>query len=203
MGAEAPKVLLLDGTGTDPATTVGKRALTDVLFAAGCSVEHVTSHDSITARIFALRDQIRDRQVPGPLLVLGYGLHAVAGMTQNPEGLMESPAGALDDVLKHGPGAGVVTFAWWNRLHVVTEQLGFKRSSVSAYIFLKHPQDGVRSALGQPLLRWASDPARCLVWDGIGVEPVLAVPFAPLTASEGEQLARQVRPTTGRTEATR
>ncbi|GAA4725750.1 FtsK/SpoIIIE family protein [Promicromonospora umidemergens] len=201
--AEIPKVVLLDATAADPATTVGKRALTDVLFAAGCSVEHVTSHESITARIFTLRDQIRDRQVPGPLLVLGHGLHAVAGMTQNPEGLMESPASALDDVLKHGPGAGVVTFAWWNRLHVVTEQLGFKRSSVSAYIFLKHPQDGVRSALGQPLLRWASDPARCLVWDGIGVDPVLAVPFAPLTASEGEQLALQVRPTTGRTEATR
>ncbi|WP_454852426.1 FtsK/SpoIIIE domain-containing protein [Promicromonospora soli] len=199
--AEVPRVVLLDATAADPATVEGKRALTDVLFAAGCSVEHVTSHELITARVFALRDQIRDRQSLGPMLVLGYGLHAVAGMTQNPEGLMESPAGALDDVLKHGPGAGVVTFAWWNRLHVVTEQLGFKRSSVSAYVFLKHPQDGVRSALGQPLLRWVSDPARCLVWDGIGVEPVLSVPFAPLTTAEGEQLTRHFRPAASQTEA--
>ena len=194
----SPRVLLLDATATEPATQEGKRALTDVLFAAGCSVEHVTSHESITARIFGLRDQIRDHHVDvegkGPLLVLAFGLHAVAGMTQNPDGLMESPASALDDVLKHGPGAGVVTFAWWNRLHVITEQLGFKRSSISAYVFLKHPQDGVRSALGQPLLRWASDPARCLVWDGIGVEPVLAVPFAPLTTADAEQLARRLRP---------
>ena len=179
-----PRVVILDATATDKSTAAGKQALVDVAFAAGCDVELLTTSAAITARLFALAEQVRTRTVPGRVVLVGIGLHALPGMKESAEDRIETPADALDDVLRDGPAAGLVTFAWWNRLHVITDHLGYRRANINAYVFLRHPADGVRQATGLPLLKWDSQPARALVWDGIGVEPTHVVPFAPLTAQD-------------------
>jgi hypothetical protein len=191
-----PRVVVLDATAKDMSTAVGKRALVDVAFAAGRDVEHLTTPDTITERLLTLAEQIQVRAVPGPVVLVGIGLHALPGMKESAEDRIETPADALDEILRDGPGMGVVTFAWWNRLHVITEHLGYRRANVNAYVFLRHPADGVRQATGLPLLKWDSQPARALVWDGIGVEPTHVVPFAPLTAQDARALVGRLRPAT-------
>ncbi|MFC8797269.1 FtsK/SpoIIIE domain-containing protein [Promicromonospora sp. NPDC057138] len=188
-----PRVVILDATATDKSTAAGKRALVDVAFAAGCDVEHLTTPAAITARLFALAEQVHARIVPGRMILVGIGMHALPGMKESAEDRIETPADALDEVLRDGPAAGVVTFAWWNRLHVITDQLGYRRANIAAYVFLRHPADGVRQATGLPLLKWDSQPARALVWDGIGVEPTHVVPFAPLTDQDATALIRRLQ----------
>jgi hypothetical protein len=170
--------VILDATATDRSTAAGKRALVDVMFAAGCDVEHLTTPAAITGRLFALAEQVHSRTLPGRVVLVGIGLHALPGTKDSAEDRIETPADALDEILRDGPAAGVVTFAWWNRLHVITDHLGYRRANVNAYVFLRHPADGVRQATGLPLLKWDSQPARALVWDGIGVESTHVVPFA-------------------------
>lgn len=188
-----PRVVILDATATDTSTAAGKRALIDVAFAAGCDVEHLTTPAAITERLFVLAEQVQARAVPGRVVLVGIGLHALPGMKESAEDRIETPADALDDVLREGPGAGVVTFGWWNRLHVITDHLGYRRANINAYIFLRHPADGVRQATGLPLLKWDSQPARALVWDGIGVEPTHVVPFARLTAHDATTLVGRLQ----------
>ena len=188
-----PTVLVLDATPADLSTAENKRALVEVARAAGCEVEHLTSHEVITQRIIELSEQIGDRSVPGPVLLVGIGLHALRGMKDCREGSFTTPADALAEVLGQGPAAGVVSFGWWNRVHVVTDQLGYQRADVAAYVFLRHPSDGVRDATGLALVKWDSPPARVLVWDGIGVDVVHAVPFAPLTRADADLLVAQLR----------
>jgi hypothetical protein len=127
------------------------------------------------------------------VVLVGIGLHALPGIKDSAEDRIETPADALDEVLRDGPAAGVVTFAWWNRLHVITDHLGYRRANVNAYVFLRHPADGVRQATGLPLLKWDSQPARALVWDGIGVEPTHVVPFAPLTDQDATDLVGRLQ----------
>ncbi|GAB2494000.1 FtsK/SpoIIIE domain-containing protein [Promicromonospora xylanilytica] len=192
-----PKVVLLAptaaGRASDAVADEGTRALVEVLWAAGADVEHLKTPEAITGRIMELRTQIASDAVDGPTLLVTIGLHALSGLKEAPPGLFETPAAALDDVVRRGPSAGIVTFGWWNRLHAVTDVLGYDHANLTGYVFLRHPVDGVRSALGMPLLTWASEPARALVWDGIGPEPVQVVPFAPLTADDVEHVARHIR----------
>lgn len=169
----SPAYIVLDATPGEQ--VAGKVALMDALRQLGCQVEHVVD---VVPRLFTLRDQMREG-VGNPTYVIGIGMHALPQMKTHAEGRFESPADALQDIVREGPSARVVLFGWWNRLHVCTDHLGYGRCNVAAHLFLRHPRDGVRAVCG-PLVRWASEPFRGLLWDGISTEPIVVVPFAPL-----------------------
>ncbi len=185
------RFLLLDGLAGDPSLDEPKAALASVLTRLGAEVEVVDRAEEIHERIFGLRDELAQGGPTWPTYVLGLGLHAVPRMKASPDGRFESPADALTEVVRDGPASGLVTFGWWNRLHVCTDQLGYNRANVAAHIFLRHPLDGVRTVCG-PLARWASEPYRALVWDGLNPEPITAVAFAPLGPGDVDPLVERV-----------
>jgi hypothetical protein len=113
-------------------------------------------------------------------------------MQTHADGFFESPADALQDIVREGPAQGLVTFGWWNRLHVCTEHLGYGRGNIATHLFLRHPQEGVRAVCG-PLVRWASEPHRGLLWDGLHPEAQVVVPFAPLRVDEVDRYVELVR----------
>jgi len=193
VAAATPPVrfLLLDGTAADPTLDQPKAALVSVLTRLGAEVEIVDRAEEIHDRIFGLRDELAAGGPAWPTYVIGLGLHAVPRMKTHPEGRFESPADALTEVVHDGPASGLVTFGWWNRLHVCTDQLGYNRANVAAHVFLRHPLDGVRTVCG-PLTRWASEPHRALVWDGLNAEPITAVAFAPLRPADVDPLVERV-----------
>jgi DNA segregation ATPase FtsK/SpoIIIE, S-DNA-T family len=141
----------------------------------------------VVSRLLELRDAVHAGAFEGPTYLLGLGLHGIPRMTTHVENRFESPADALQEIVRAGPAAGLVTFASWNRLNVCAQQLGAVRAEVATHIFLQHPEDGVRLVCG-PLTRWSPGPHRALLWDGFGAEPQVVVPFAPLTSAQAEQL---------------
>lgn len=181
VAAPGTRFVVLDAI--NGSTTEPKAALFDLLRDVGAEVEVVDHPDAIYQRLFDLRDEIGRGGVERPTYLLGLGLHAVPRMKQHAEGRFEAPADALSTILRDGPASRVVTFGWWNRLHVCTEQLGYQRANVAAHLFLRHPLDGVRSVCG-PLVRWTSEPYRALVWDGLTPEAIPVVPFAPLKRAD-------------------
>ncbi|HEY3016091.1 MAG TPA: FtsK/SpoIIIE domain-containing protein [Nocardioides sp.] len=185
------RFLLLDGLAGDPSLDEPRAALASVLTRLGAEVEIVDRAEEIHERIFGLRDELAQGGPTRPTYVLGVGLHAVPRMKAFPDGRYESPADALTEVVRDGPASGLVTFGWWNRLHVCTDQLGYNRANVAAHVFLRHPLDGVRAVCG-PLARWASEPYRALVWDGLNPEPITAVAFAPLGPGDVDPLVERV-----------
>lgn len=189
---DPPRFLFIDGTNSAPDVADGKGALIQALRQLGCEVETVDKHDDIAPRLFSLRDTVRDGQVGGETYLLGFGFHGVPRMQLHAEGFFESPANALQDVIRDGPAQGLITFGWWNRLHVCTEQLGYGRANVATHLFLRHPQDGVRAVCG-PLVRWASEPHRALLWDGLHPEAQVVVPFAALRSDEVDRAVELVR----------
>ncbi|WP_237771268.1 FtsK/SpoIIIE domain-containing protein [Kribbella sp. ALI-6-A] len=190
--AVPPRFVFLDGTDSAPAVAEGKDALIQTLRLLGCEVETVDKHADVAPRLFSLRDMVKEGRVGGTTYLLGFGFHGVPKMQVHPEGLYESPANALQEIVRDGPTQGLITFGWWNRLHVCTEQLGYGRSNVATHLFLRHPQDGVRAVAG-PLVRWASEPHRGLLWDGLHPEAQVVVPFAPLRVDEVERYLELVR----------
>ena len=136
--------------------------------------------------------KVRNGQIGGETYLLGFGFHGVPKMQLHAEGFFESPANALQDIVRDGPSQGLITFGWWNRLHVCTEQLGYGRANVATHLFLRHPQDGVRAVCG-PLVRWASEPHRALLWDGLHPEAQVVVPFAALRSDEVDRAVELVR----------
>ncbi|MFI5735206.1 FtsK/SpoIIIE domain-containing protein [Kribbella sp. NPDC051587] len=189
---EPPRFIFIDGTDSSPAVADGKGALVHALRSLGCEVETVDKHDEVGPRLFALRNALRDGQVGGQTYLLGFGFHGVPRMQLHAEGFFESPANALQDIVRDGPAQGLITFGWWNRLHVATEHLGYGRANVATHLFLRHPQDGVRAVCG-PLVRWASEPHRGLLWDGLHPEAQVVVPFAALRTDEVERAVELVR----------
>ncbi|MEI8410655.1 MULTISPECIES: FtsK/SpoIIIE domain-containing protein [unclassified Kribbella] len=189
---DPPRFLFIDGTNSAPDVADGKGALIQALRQLGCEVETVDKHDDIAPRLFSLRDTVRDGQVGGETYLLGFGFHGVPRMQLHAEGFFESPANALQDIIRDGPAQGLITFGWWNRLHVCTEQLGYGRANVATHLFLRHPQDGVRAVCG-PLVRWASEPHRALLWDGLHPEAQVVVPFAALRSDEVDRAVELVR----------
>ena len=190
--AVPPRFLFLDGTDSAPVVAEGKRALIQTLRLLGCDVETVDKHEDVGPRLFSLRDAVRDGQIGGPSYVLGFGFHGVPKMQTHAEGFFESPANALQDIVREGPAQGLITFGWWNRLHVCHEQLGLRQANVATHVFLHHPQDGVRAVAGS-LVRWASEPHRALLWDGLHPEAQVVVPFAPLHDNEVDRYVELVR----------
>ncbi|HEU4948300.1 MAG TPA: FtsK/SpoIIIE domain-containing protein [Kribbella sp.] len=190
--AVPPRFLFVDGTDSSTLVAEGKGALLQTLRQLGCEVESIDRHDAIAPRLFALRDAVREGKVGGPTYLLGFGFHGVPRMQTHADGFFESPANALQDIVRDGPTQGVVTFGWWNRLHVCTEQLGYGRGNIATHLFLRHPQDGVRAVCG-PLVRWASEPYRGLLWDGLQPEAQVVVPFAPLRLDEVDRYVELVR----------
>ncbi|GAA0624257.1 FtsK/SpoIIIE domain-containing protein [Kribbella sandramycini] len=188
---EAPRFIFMDGTDSSPAVADGKYALVQALRSLGCEVETVDKHGDIAPRLFALRDAMRNGELSNTYL-LGFGFHGVPRMQLHAEGFFESPANTLQDIVRDGPALGLITFGWWNRLHVCTEQLGYGRANVATHLFLRHPQDGVRAVCG-PLVRWASEPHRGLLWDGLHPEAQVVVPFAALRSDEVERAVELVR----------
>jgi hypothetical protein len=188
---DPPRFIFMDGTGSSPAVAEGKGALIQALRQLGCEVETVDKHDDIAPRLFSLRDTIRNGHV-GETYLLGFGFHGVPKMQTHAEGFFESPANALQDIVRDGPTQGLITFGWWNRLHVCTEQLGYGRANVATHLFLRHPQDGVRAVCG-PLVRWASEPHRALLWDGLHPEAQVVVPFAAVRSDEVDRAVELVR----------
>ena len=189
---DAPRFIFVDGTNSSPEVADGKGALVQTLRQLGCEVETVDKHDDIAPRLFSLRDTVRNGHVGGETYLLGFGFHGVPRMQLHADGFFESPANALQDIVRDGPAQGLVTFGWWNRLHVCTEHLGYGRANVATHLFLRHPQDGVRAVCG-PLVRWASEPHRALLWDGLHPEAQVVVPFAALRADEVDRAVELVR----------
>ncbi|WP_405067776.1 FtsK/SpoIIIE domain-containing protein [Kribbella sp. NBC_01510] len=188
---DPPRFVFLDGTDSSPAVAEGKDALVQALRQLGCEVETVDKHADIVPRLFSLRESVRNGHV-GETYLLGFGFHGVPRMQLHAEGFFESPANALQDIVRDGPAQGLITFGWWNRLHVCTEQLGYGRANVATHLFLRHPQDGVRAVAG-PLVRWASEPHRGLLWDGLHPEAQVVVPFAALRSDEVDRAVELVR----------
>ncbi|TCO40946.1 FtsK/SpoIIIE family protein [Kribbella antiqua] len=188
---DPPRFIFMDGTNSSPAVAEGKGALIQALRQLGCEVETVDKHDDIAPRLFSLRDSVRNGHL-GETYLLGFGFHGVPKMQTHAEGFFESPANALQDIVRDGPAQGLITFGWWNRLHVCTEQLGYGRANVATHVFLRHPQDGVRAVCG-PLVRWASEPHRALLWDGLHPEAQVVVPFAALRSDEVDRAVELVR----------
>ncbi|MBB5836285.1 FtsK/SpoIIIE domain-containing protein [Kribbella italica] len=190
--AVPPRFVFLDGTDSAPAVAEGKGALIQALRLLGCEVETVDKHGDVAPKLFGLRDQVKEGRVGGTTYLLGFGLHAVPKMQVHAEGFFESPANALQEIVRDGPTQGLITFGWWNRLHVCTEQLGYGRANVATHLFLRHPQEGVRAVAG-PLVRWASEPHRSLLWDGLHPEAQVVVPYAPLRVDEVDRYLELVR----------
>jgi hypothetical protein len=188
---DPPRFIFMDGTNSSPAVADGKGALIQALRQLGSEVETVDKHDDIAPRLFSLRDSVRNGHL-GETYLLGFGFHGVPKMQTHAEGFFESPANALQDIVRDGPAQGLITFGWWNRLHVCTEQLGYGRANVATHVFLRHPQDGVRAVCG-PLVRWASEPHRALLWDGLHPEAQVVVPFAALRSDEVDRAVELVR----------
>ncbi len=189
---DPPRFIFMDGTDSSPAVAEGKGALIQALRQLGCEVETVDKHADVAPRLFSLRDTVRNGHMGGETYLLGFGFHGVPKMQTHAEGLFESPANALQDIVRDGPTQGLITFGWWNRLHVCTEQLGYGRANVATHLFLRHPQDGVRAVCG-PLIRWASEPHRVLLWDGLHPEAQVVVPFAALRSDEVDRAVELVR----------
>ncbi|GAB3768389.1 FtsK/SpoIIIE domain-containing protein [Microlunatus parietis] len=185
-----PEFVIMDAVAGDPELDQHRQALINVLTGLGCGVEVVQGPAKIIDAIFELRTRLREGRVNQPSHLLAYGLHAVPRMAVQLPGAFVSPKDALQEIVREGPASGLITFGWWNRLPVATSQLSYTRADVSAAVFLRHPQDGVRSVCG-PRARWGSEPYRALVWDGINPEPIQVVPFAPLTSADADHLVRR------------
>lgn len=83
----------------------GKGALVQTLRALGCEVETVDKQADVVPRLFSLRDAVRDGHVGGTTYLLGFGFHGVPKMQTHAEGFFESPANALQDIVRDGPAA--------------------------------------------------------------------------------------------------
>ncbi|HEX6447753.1 MAG TPA: FtsK/SpoIIIE domain-containing protein [Streptosporangiales bacterium] len=177
-GGPGTRFVLLDCLPPSDELAEGRQALVDLLRRLGRPVE-VVARDELGERLDALRGTVRSGGADGPCHVLGYGLHRAGRLAQRD---------ALREVVRDGPLAGVFTYGWWNRLHVLTDQLGPNRGNLSAYLFLQHPADGVRRICG-PTVSWASERYRGLYWDGMGDQPEVVVPFGPLRAADVDPLA--------------
>jgi DNA segregation ATPase FtsK/SpoIIIE, S-DNA-T family len=189
----SPRFVIIDGLRADSRAAGGTAALIQALRGLGCQVEILDELDAVVSRLLDLRDGVQAGAVEGPTYLLGLGLHGLPRMTTHVENRFESPADVLQEIVRAGPAAGLVTLASWNRLNVCVQQLGAVRVEVATHMFLRHPEDGVRSVCG-PLTRWSPGPHRALLWDGLGAEPQVVVPFAPLTAADAEQLIEMMRP---------
>jgi S-DNA-T family DNA segregation ATPase FtsK/SpoIIIE len=185
-----PRFVILDGTAADRSTSESKAALVQSLIGIGCDVELVDQPEKILAKLHELREVIDGGAGIDLTYVLGIGMHLVPRMKAEID-FGPCAAESLAEIMSDGPSVGVVTFAWWNRLHVCDDHLGWERSNVSAYAFLRHPVDGVRTVCG-PLVSWASEPNRALLWDGISPEPVTVVPFAPLGQGDVDRVVAAV-----------
>lgn len=184
-----PRFVVLDGTAADRATSESKAALVQSLIGIGCDVELVDQPDKILAKLHELRQVVDAGTAIDLTYVLGIGMHLVPRMKADIDFARASES--LAEIMSDGPSVGIVTFAWWNRLHVCDDHLGWERSNVSAYTFLRHPVDGVRTVCG-PLVNWASEANRALLWDGISPEPVVVVPFAPLRQGDVDRVVAAV-----------
>lgn len=170
------RIVVLDLLPADDVLAEGRTALVDALRRLGSTVD-VASLDDLDARLAALRDLVTAGTAGDPVHVVGLGLHRLPAAHRD----------AFRAIVKDGPAAGVVTYAWWNRLQTCVDQLGPSRSNLGAYLFLRHPLDGVRKICG-PLVSWASERHRALFWDGLRDRPTTLVPFAPLTAGDVDRL---------------
>ncbi|MQA80345.1 MAG: cell division protein FtsK [Streptosporangiales bacterium] len=171
------RFVVLDLLPADDVLAEGRAALVDALRRLGSTVE-VAAGGDLGLRLAALHDLITTgTAADDPVHVVGLGLHRL-------------PAAHRDTfraIVKDGPAAGIVTYAWWNRLQTCVDQLGPSRSNLGAYLFLRHPLDGVRKICG-PLTRWSSERYRALFWDGLRDQPMTLVPFAPLAAGDVDRL---------------
>ncbi|MBO0828373.1 MAG: hypothetical protein J2P24_11390, partial [Streptosporangiales bacterium] len=179
-GGPGTRFVLLDCLPPTDELAEGRQALADLLRRLGRPVE-VVAKDGLDDALVALCDAVRGGSGGDgrPCHVLGYGLHRAGRLAQ---------LDALREVVRDGPLAGVFTFGWWNRLHVLTDQLGPNRGNLNAYLFLQHPADGVRRICG-PTVSWASERYRGLYWTGMGDQPEVVVPFGPLRATDVDALA--------------
>lgn len=186
---QRPRFIILDGAAADRSTSEAKASLVQTLIGIGCEIELVDQPDRVTAKLGELAEQVEGgRSVGATTYVLGIGMHLIPRMAAE-SAAGDRPADSLRRLVSEGPGVGLVTFAWWNRIHVVEAQLGWERANISAYVFLRHPQDGVRSVCG-PMVNWAAEPQRALLWDGISPEPTVVVPFAPLMQSDVDSVVQ-------------
>lgn len=187
-----PRIVVLDGASADRSTSEAKAAMVQTLIGIGCELELIDQPGKILERIQELYEAVAGGGSSGTTYVLAIGMHMVPRMTA-PSASLSKPnaAEALNGLMSKGPAAGFVSFAWWNRLHTCTEHLGLKRADVGAYVFLQHPQDGVRRVCGA-LVKWASEPQRALLWDGVSPEPQTVVPFAPLNQDDVDPIVRAI-----------
>ncbi|MQA06465.1 MAG: cell division protein FtsK [Streptosporangiales bacterium] len=167
---------------SDP-VAAGKAALLDLLRRLGADVT-VVGRPELDGQLVSLRDLVRTgTAVDQPVHVLGLGMHRATRLQEQ---------SALREIVADGPAAGVCTYAWWNRLHVCTAQLGMNRSDLGAYLFLRHPSDGVKRICGAQT-QWASERFRGLFWDGLQESPTVVVPFGPLGPEDVDRLAEVPR----------
>lgn len=173
------RFVLFDLLPVNDPVAEGKATLLELLRRLGHDVTVVTRQD-LDAHLVLLRDLVRSgTAVDRPVHVLGLGMHRATRLTEQQ---------ALREIVAEGPAAGVFTYAWWNRLHVCTAQLGHHRSDLGAYLFLRHPSDGVKRICGAQT-RWGSERFRGLFWDGLQESPTVLVPFGPLQADDVDRLA--------------
>lgn len=171
------RFVVLDLLPPDDATAEGRAALVDALRRLGSTVD-VATGDDLGAHLAAAQELVEaGTAADDPVHVVGLGLHRLPAAQRD----------TLRAIVKDGPVAGVVTYAWWNRLQTCVDQLGPSRSNLGAYLFLRHPLDGVRKVCG-PLVQWSSERHRALFWDGLRDRPLTLVPFAPLTAGDVDRL---------------
>lgn len=175
---EGARFVLLDCLPPADELAEGRRALVDLLRGLGRPVE-VVARDGLDDALLGLRETVRAGGTGRPCHLLGYGLHRAGRLAQRD---------ALRELVRDGPLAGVFTFGWWNRLHVLGDHLGPNRGNLSAYLFLQHPADGVRRVCG-PTVSWASERYRGLYWNGMGDQPEVVVPFGPLRAADVDPLS--------------
>lgn len=188
---QRPRFIIVDGAYADPSTAEAKASLVQVLVAMGCEVELLDQPERIADRLASLAIEVEDDQIGGPSYLLGIGMHLIPRFkVEGATGL--SGADALTKIMTDGQSAGLVSFVWWNRLHVCEEHLGRRLASINAYLFLRHPRDGVRSVVGR-MVSWNPEPQRALLWDGMDPEPLVVVPFAPLERGDVDALVEAAR----------
>jgi S-DNA-T family DNA segregation ATPase FtsK/SpoIIIE len=125
-----------------------------------------------------LADDDANGELTRPIYVLGLGLHRTPRL-DHIDDLGQTPADALQTIVREGPLVDVHLLGWWNSLWVFSEHLRHENAAfVGGYVFLRTPEGDVQAVLGANV-RYTPQPHRGLYADlSHGGSPQPFVPFS-------------------------
>ncbi len=120
-----------------------------------------------------------------PLYVVAFGLDRAPNLRIPDPASFLPPIDGLHQVWREGSALGVHLLGWWGNVRSYQDQLGLEATgTVDVLVLLRVGHHDVVDLLG-PFVTWSGQTNRALVRDvSQGADPVVVIPFAPVTADD-------------------